>query len=342
MRIGALVRTEQRGLGIQSRAFAHHMGAEVLVIDIPNASAHVCPPDHSYRPAAPRARVASGWRLPELLVRAWLEGLDAVWSAETFYDDRLSEWAREAGAVTALHANPEFVTPSRQHYGLGNPDLWWSATPWRLDAMPNGTQVVPWPVELPDGEKERHEGRARFLHIAGREAMGDRNGTQALLAALPLLTEPCHVTITSQDGERSLPPLPDHVTVDSLGPLEDLAYLYATHDVLVMPRRYGGLCLPVGEAMAQGLAVLMPDVDPNQDAWPVDAFPADPGTYIDAPCGRLQIAAIEPYTLAEAMDRHADYRYRWGWQDEAEYWATQNRWEVRAPAIRAELEAHRG
>lgn len=340
MRIGALVRTEQRGLGIQSRAFLRHMGATPLVIDIPNASAHVCPADFSLFPDALRVRVAAGWRLPERVVRRWLEDLDVVWTAETFYDDRLTEWARVAGVATAIHANPEFVTPSLAGYGFGRPDAWWSATSWRIDRMPQGTDVVPWPVELPtDGwEHPRPSAPARFLHIAGRAAMGDRNGTAALVDALPYLREPCHVTICSQDGAIPLPRVPRHVTVATWGPQEDLTAAWREHDVLVMPRRYGGLCLPVGEAMAHGLAVLMPDIDPNPDAWPAHTFAAALGPTIQAPCGPLQIADIDSRRLAAAMDELADPKMRHGWQDESEWWATTNRWEVRAPVMQARLE----
>lgn len=317
------------------------MGASPLVIDIPNASAHVCPADWSLFPDAPRARVAHGWRLPERTVRHWLEGLDAVWTAETFYDDRLTEWAREAGAVTAIHANPEFVTPTLQGYGFGRPDAWWSATSWRIDAMPAGTEVVPWPVELPETEHDRSEGPARFLHVAGRAAMGDRNGTAALVAALPYLREPCHVTICSQDGPVPIPRAPRHVTVAAWGAQDDLTTAWQEHDVLVMPRRYGGLCLPVGEAMAHGLAVLMTDVEPNIEAWPVAAVHATDGQTIQAPCGPLRIADIDPRRLARAMDELADPVARHEWQDDSEWWATTNRWEVRAPELRARLESLR-
>lgn len=338
MRIGALVRTEERGLGIQSRAFARHMGASPLVIDIPNASAHVCPADFSLYPDAPRARVAAGWRLPERTVRRWLDEVDIAWTAETFYDDRFTEWAREAGVATVIHANPEFVTPDQRGYGFGRPDAWWSATNWRIDAMPPGTDVVPWPVELPDGDHDRPDGPARFIHVAGRAAMGDRNGTAALIAALPYLREPCHVTICSQDGAPPLPRAPRHVTVQAWGPQDDLSLAYRYHDVLVLPRRYGGLCLPVGEAMAHGLAVLITDVEPNIEAWPVAACHATSGQTIQAPCGPLQIADIDPRRLAAAMDELADPTLRSDYQIESERWATENRWEIRAPQLRARLE----
>ena len=42
--------------------------------------------------------------------------------------------------------------------------------------------------------------------------------------------------------------------------------------MLVMPRKYGGLCLPVLEAAARGLALVMTDTVPNSD-WPIVPIP---------------------------------------------------------------------
>jgi glycosyltransferase involved in cell wall biosynthesis len=37
-------------------------------------------------------------------------------------------------------------------------------------------------------------------------------------------------------------------------------------DGLVLPRRFGGLCLPVNEALGAGMPVIMPAISPN-DSW---------------------------------------------------------------------------
>lgn len=339
MTIGALVRTEERGLGIQSRAFMRHLAARPLVIDIPNRSAHVCPPDFGRIPGATVARVRSGWRLDERVVRPWLDGLDALWTAETFYDDRLPEWCRAAGVRTAIHANPEFLTPNLRDYGLGRPDLWWSATSWRLPLMPAGTEVRPWPTELVE-PVERHDAPCRFLFIGGRDAIGDRNGAVALIAALGRLRHPCSVRIVSQ--EPSLPAgirAPEHVRCEViLGGMDSPEALYQDCDVLVMPRRYGGLCLPVIEAMARGMAVVMTDLSPNPQTWPILGVPTMPGERIRVPCGDLRIADIDPVDLAVAMDSLHDPERRGAWQDRARAWAEANTWDVVAPQWREALE----
>ena len=44
--------------------------------------------------------------------------------------------------------------------------------------------------------------------------------------------------------------------------------LYAGFDALLMPRRYGGLCLPMNEALFSGLPVFMTNVEPNNTILP--------------------------------------------------------------------------
>ena len=44
--------------------------------------------------------------------------------------------------------------------------------------------------------------------------------------------------------------------------------LYKNFDALILPRRYGGLCLPMNEALMSGLPVIMTDISPNYDILP--------------------------------------------------------------------------
>lgn len=338
MVIGCLLRTEKRGLGYQSRAFQRHMDASPLVISIPNRSEQVCPADLSLYPDSPVARVHTGWRLEADVVRPWLETIDVLWTAETFYSDDLTAWAREQGVATAIHANPEFTPPSLAGYGLGSPAAWWSATPWRLGAMPSGTQVVPWPVERVP-QVEPHDGPCRWVHVVGREAIGDRNGTTTVLAALQLLREPCEVTLVTQ--ERALPGqvvAPRHVTWRVVtGGVDSPADLYADADALMYPRRYGGLSLVTSEAMAAGLAVVMPDVSPNTEVWPVCPMPALKGPLVSTAAGPIRSAEVDPPALAAAMDTFADPAVRHEWQARARAWSVQHSWEVLAGEYRRRL-----
>ena len=59
------------------------------------------------------------------------------------------------------------------------------------------------------------------------------------------------------------------ITWDSSAP-DDQWRLYAGFNALIMPRRYGGLCLPMNEALTSGLPVIMSNTSPNDAVLPGD------------------------------------------------------------------------
>lgn len=333
MRIGVVTPGTDRGLGIQSWEAARNLDASVLLVETKDPSA----PTHRERfPGATVTRWAQG--LDPRVVIPWLRTVDVVYAAETFYDPRFTKWARANDCRTVLHANPEFWTNST------HPDLLWTATPWRRDVMPHHTEVVPFPVAtdrfVTDGPTfKRYSDRPNWLHVAGKRALADRNGTDILLDALPLLTQPCTVRIAVQHGE--LPPLPQTrpgVQVYVTHARDDYWTLYEGSDALVLPRRYGGLCLPVQEAMAAGLAVLMPDVSPN-DVWPTVRVPAEFQSKVTMPCGRVPTYAVRPEVLAAEMDHLADPVVLGLWQERSRAWAQAHSWEALAPVWLSAMEA---
>lgn len=327
MRVGVLTPGTDRGLGNQSWEAARNLDASVLFVETKDPSA----PSHPDRfPHATRVRWAQG--LDPRVVIPWLRTVDVVYAAETFYDPRFTKWARANDTRTVLHANPEFWT------GADRPDMLWTATPWRMDTMPPGTEVVPFPVATDrfDWDDEphfrRYDDRPRWVHVAGKRALADRNGTDTLMAALPLLKESCHVTVFVQHGEHPrLPVVPPHVRVH-VSPSVPANYwdLYRNADALVLPRRYGGLCLPAQEACAAGLAVLMSDLIPNR-MWPGPRVPAEFHRKVTMPCGRVPVYDVRPDVLAAAMDELADPDVRLAQQRLSLAWAEAHSWETLGP-----------
>lgn len=309
MRVGILARAElSRGLGIQTHEYARHLDpAKVLVVDVGRHETFPITPA-----AFPRATVvemADDGTLPERAVRKWLRGLDVVLFAETPYDWRFCDWARDAEVRTVCHVNPEFYRHGRMP--LPHPDGWWNPTTWRLDKLPPGTRHVPVPVALDRFEPrmESHTGRSpRFLHSVGKWALYDRNGTETFLRAAYLHRGRLDATVRTQDP---LPPdvapadAADWVTVTE-GTSRDYWTAYDGFDVLVLPRRYGGLSLPVQEAMAAGLAVVMPNVSPNPECWPVVPVHARMSGRAPLPVGWVEIADTNPADLASTMAWLAD------------------------------------
>lgn len=333
MRLGVIARAEDRGLGIQTWETCRALNPDrVLLID-PGRTKH---PQHVHRFDRWPVTVArwDGGRLDEPTVRGWLDGLDAVYTAETFYDQRLPNWAAAAGSAAVCHVNPEFFSPSY----LGIPEAtWWVPTPWRLDHLAKGTQVMTMPVAADRFDPQPRHGKVRILHVAGHPAMLDRNGTQTVAQAAARMSSDCELVISSQNPKHNIQR--STRTTIRRGSTANYWDLYSDFDILVMPRRYGGLCLPAQEAMAAGLAVVMTDIEPNGH-WPGPRVPAAVTGTAHTPGGTLDVHEADPVALADTLDRLVNNR------DELDHhkamsraWARDNSWDALAPRWRQELSA---
>lgn len=340
MKIGLIARSEDRGLGNLTWEWAQHMRPERVLVVEPNHSIAQRPERY---PGATRVR----WdhhgtaELEEGVVREWIAGLDVIYSAETFYDWRICDWARTAGARTVCHVMPEYYRHGQTGEPLERPDAWWIPTRWRINQLPANATVVPVPIAT-----ERYAIRGtrneepvpRWLHIAGARAAADRNGTRTVLGALPYMLRDHEVRITSQDQ------LPrwrarERVKVTIGEPAAEYWDLYGDADALVLPRRYAGLSLPVLEAMGAGLAIVMTDVEPQRSEWPI--IPVDGvmrGT-IQTAAGHLRLAEVPVRTLAAKLDWLADHPDELAAaQRRSVTFAEQNSWANLEPVHRAELE----
>lgn len=336
MRWGALLRGESRGLGNLTRGVHRALTPDrSLLVDMgPEMSGGFPIHDHWY-PDATRVSFASG-SLDEATVRDWLTGLDAVWTAETWYDDRIVQWAADANVRTICMTMPEFYRADG-----AQADVFWNPTGWRMEHLPPDTRLVPVPVELDRfaGMNEApYVGPLRVLHNAGHRAAADRNGTTLFLTALTRMSRPAAVTVSGQDGR--LPQqrhLPSGVTVKS-NPRGQHHYwdVYADQDVLVIPRRYGGLCLPAQEGMAAGLAVVMPDVSPNRE-WPVVPVDCYERSYITCPGGDVPMVSVDPRKLAAVIGELCHPPVLAEAKAASRAWAAAHSWEALAPLWRDEL-----
>jgi glycosyltransferase involved in cell wall biosynthesis len=80
-------------------------------------------------------------------------------------------------------------------------------------------------------------------------------------------------------------------------------------DVMVMPRRYGGLCMPVNEALGAGMPIIMPAISPNKDWLPKEWLtPAELKFTTIFKRGNLSIDVYltEPMVLAKKIDQFAN------------------------------------
>lgn len=339
MRVGLFgARADDRGLGRLTLDFHRHMRPDrTLVVDM-GPHAHQFTQHLDRYPDATVVPFNAGV-FDEAVMRRFFAGLDVAVMYETAYDHRAYDIARAAGCRTVLMAMPEFHRHLTEQ--LPTPDVVWVPTVWRLGMFPADTRLVPVPVDPEDAlaPPASPSPVLRVLHVAGHRATGDRNGTLAFLRALRLVRQPMAVRVTTQDpGIPSVAGIKHLATFDQRRPTDHWR-LYDQADILVMPRRYGGLSLPVHEAMAAGLGVAMTDCDPNPATWPICPIRCRPGLTIRTPGGTVVLNAPDPGHLAAVLDRLAaspaevaDLKAR------ARLWAAANTWDVLRPLYRAELE----
>lgn len=322
VRVGLLAYSTNTGLGIQTLEFAEHLGpARVLLVDLSKLN-HM--PTHHERYAAWECVTTDGF--PQVRdIERFLDGLDVVFVAETPLNYDLFALARERGVATVLQPNHEFNDYlQRPHLPL--PDLFGLPSVWHYDDLPFANKRL-LPVPVATERLPKHPGTGgiqRFLHIAGRPAVHDRNGTAEVIAAFRSLPR-TEATLTvrvqvpeAAEAYRRLAGGDPRITIDATD-VREYWSAYDGYDCLVLPRKYGGLCLPMQEALGSGIPVIMTAVSPNDavlpPAWLVPATHS--GTFqtrstidvytVDVPALAAKLTALHDLgpTEARAVYAHA-------------------------------------
>lgn len=208
-------------------------------------------------------------------VRVFLEGLTHVFCVENPLNYSLTAYAERRNIKVFIQTNYEFCDFLDKNLTL--PHRFVMPSHWKVEEMSSrfGDKVLylPPPINPDDFKAPRQNnlqrtGRRRFLHIVGTLAVHDRNGTQDLLHALQYTKEDFELVVTSQHD------LPEEYLVSDnrvryvMGQINDPVELYNDFDALILPRRYGGLSLPMAEALLSGLPVIMTDISPNNQLLP--------------------------------------------------------------------------
>ncbi len=340
-RVGALCRADKTGLGTQTHGFWKHMKPHrTLVVDLSHCSGQA--PDLSMYAGDPGVSVWANRTYPSIapthdpVIEAFLNDVDVVFGCETFYNSWFLQRARELGKRSILQPNYEFLE-WLLHPELAEPDVFALPSPWHraeIQAALPGRDIrdLPVPVDrnlLPF--RLRDEGLRTILHTAGTPAMEDRNGTLLLIEAMHHVRSPVHCIIHTQKplGAPSVPPNVEirNATVPRYWDL------YAEGDLFVMPRKFGGLCLPMNEALSVGMPVLMTAVCPQDLVLPPDLLV--PATLRTEIMTRAMIGVYEadPVVLAERIDWFYEHPYRLSelsaWSGA---WAKRHSWDALRPA----------
>lgn len=284
-KLGIVVRTDNTGLGYQSRAFRDMLKpTKVLEIkqgdDIPSFAQY----------------------------EEFLKGIDVMLTAETPYVYEAWNWAKMAGVKTFCQPNWEFfdglVQPNMPH-----PDQYIMPSYWHLEEMQElfpGTVYLPPPtpafrqarnINLNRSNGVYKPSKRRFVHIVGANAIYDRNGWTDLRDALSQTKADFELVVYSQ---REITGVADPRVKYHIFDVPNQADLFSNFDALILPRRYGGLCLPMQEALMAGLPVIMPDISPNNQVLPQEwLLPAEVTTQFE---GRATIDVHSSSGLAQKID----------------------------------------
>jgi len=314
MRVGLIARPDNSGLGNQTwELFRHLNPAKTLVIDL---SCIADENDHcnkrAYLERFPGAQVHRGLTPTPDVIEEFLADLDVIFTAETFYTYDLLHRANYRGVKTILQYNYEFLAHLRDPT-LPRPTLFAAPSLWRyFDTRLHAKVHLPVPVATDRfSPNPAPPPTARtFFHPVGRPAIYDRNGTQDVVAALSHVRSEITMVFGCQrpghvEGLLAEHAVPANVTVEIRPPCDEYWHNYQGIDAVVLPRRYGGLCLPANEALGAHVPVLMPDIDPNNRWLPSSwLMPARTFTEFQA-ANTIQVYRVAPEVLAARIDTWA-------------------------------------
>lgn len=265
--IGLICRMDCTGLGVQTRNMAKFLKPDkIMLIDSTPFNGNEQHPEWY-----------EGYNVQNVVgfptiedIGTFLEGLDKIFTCETFYNFHFVTYANQQLVKSFVQYNYEFLD-----YMVNNrlpaPSVFVAPSHWHTDDVRRvfgNDRVVYLPPPLYDADyadnrkkNMNRKGKRRFLHIIGKAAVHDRNGTNMLLRSLFYTQADFELVIKSQypfvanTGDK-------RITVEISNPTSN-EELYNDFDALILPRRYGGLCLPMNEALMSGMPVLMPHISPN-------------------------------------------------------------------------------
>lgn len=291
-------RADNGGLGAQTWEYFRWLKpSKTLVVDISDQTNYT---NHFER--YPGATIVHG-HPTDTDISDWLVDIDVIIMVEAPYNYEVITVARQRGIKTILIYNYEFLGNLHQT-NLPKPDLFLAPSPWYMEDVKRLGAPVEY-MHVPVNRdlfpfKQRKQAK-KFLHIAGHSTFKDRNGTDTVIQALPYIKSDVEIVIRSQ-GALPRHPNDSRVNVE----IRDAENYYenydGTEDVLLLPRKYGGLSLQLHEAMSLGMIPIMTNIEPQRgflsDQWMVPANHA--GSFFAK--SEIDYYECTPQALAEKID----------------------------------------
>jgi glycosyltransferase involved in cell wall biosynthesis len=246
-------------------------------------------------------------------VAIFMDGLNSVLTCETFYHPHFINLAQRRKVKTLMQYNYEFLDHLNKP-DMALPTYMISPSYWKVDEtiakFGNDTKVVhiPPPIYLDDFKSARENNMSkdhkRILHIGGKAASQDRNGTQTVIDMLRHSKADYELVIRSQ-SELNINYKDSRLTVE-IGNVDSRSEMYNGFDAMVMPRRYAGLCLPMNEALVSGLPVFMTDISPNNQILPSDWLVSSSKVSTLMTRVKLDVYEADVRELAKKIDRYVN------------------------------------
>ena len=272
MRLGIIARSDNTGLGNQTKELVDMLKpTKILLIDSTPFNKNKQHPEW-YKDYD----CIKSTGFPTLQqIKLFLREVDIVISCETFYDQNFVKYAKRYGVKTILQYNYELFG-NLASPNLPLPDILLSPSVWHIDHVKKLFEKQSKIIHLPpptnpltfSGAKEINMSKDhnRILHIAGKKAAKDRNGTETVLEMLKYSKADYELVIRSQ-SEIETKVKDSRLTIE-IGNPDNREDMYSGFDAMVLPRRYAGLCLPMNEALMSALPVFMTDISPNNYILP--------------------------------------------------------------------------
>jgi hypothetical protein len=306
MKLGIIARSDNTGLGNQTRELVKMLNPQkVMLIDSTPFK------DNEQNPEwydGYDVQTVNGFSSKQEVID-FIDGLDVVLSCEIFYNNSFVSIARKLGVKTVLQYNYEFLDYLKSPE-LPLPNALLSPSSWHLEDVISqfGGQttvaLLP-PPTAPEAFRKARETNlgqkyGRILHIAGKPAVKDRNGTYTVIEMMKYLKSDITLDIRTQVGV-DLPVKDKRINIITDN-IKDHSDMYVGYDAMVLPRRYAGLCLPMNESLLSGLPVFMTDISPNNFLLPPEWLAQS--KKIDRLMTRtmLNVFEADPQHLASILD----------------------------------------
>lgn len=311
MKLGIIARADDTGVGNQTRELVTMLNPEkILLIDSTPLNGNA----QHYEWYEGRNVIVSNGFPSNVTVHNFLAGIDAVLSVETFYKNSFVYMARKKRVKTFLQYNFEFLD-YLSNDKLSLPDVLIAPSLWRIEEVRelvgNRCRVehIPPPTTVETFASARvanSERSNRLLHIVGKAAVHDRNGTESVIKMLKYSKADYELVIKSQFDLGKISS--DKRVKVEIGNTPKHEEMYRGYDAMILPRRYAGLSLPMNEALMSGMPVFMTDISPNNFILPQEwlAKSTKIGSFMTRT--EIDIHSASPKDLARVVDEYLNQK----------------------------------